>query len=132
MNLTKLFTTICLTLIAVSACSVQDDKSESTPRAGGAKAFSPTPDSSITAAQIADWLTSSQRLDSLSIVYEDSFAVEDAQKRLEYQKAFTAQQNRLCHQSGLRGGYREYMWIMGVLGNPRNKALRDSFDIKAL
>jgi hypothetical protein len=65
----------------------------------------------------------------LSIVYRDSFQAEEPDLRLKYQQQFVSAQETLCIQQGLPGGYREYLWVMNSLGNPRNKALRDSLGL---
>jgi hypothetical protein len=91
--------------------------------------FAPTPDSTLTALQVERWLKCNTALDSLSFAYQDSFKVEDPAKKVQYERAFISAQNAACLTSGLRGGYEEYRWVSGALANPRNKALRDSFDL---
>jgi hypothetical protein len=91
--------------------------------------FAPSADSTIKPAQLAAWVTCSRQLDSLSVLYQDSFATDDATLRLRHQNDFSQSQNTICLSSGLSGGYNEYLWVLSALSNPRNKALRDSFSI---
>lgn len=85
--------------------------------------FFPPPDSLITSEQIEHWLACNPLLDSLAIMYADSFKVENAQARLRYQDDYSAAQDKICVLSGLQGGYKEYKWIMNNAGNPKNKSV---------
>jgi hypothetical protein len=85
--------------------------------------FIPPADSLITATQMKNWLSCNSLLDSLAIMYGDSFKTDDPQKRLRYQEDFSSAQDKICVLSGLTGGYKEYKWVMGNIGNPKNKAV---------
>ena len=84
--------------------------------------FAPA-DSLITSYQIKNWLACNPLLDSLAIMYADSFKVQNAQTRLRYQDDYSAAQDKICVLSGLKGGYKEYKWIMNNIGNPKNKSV---------
>jgi hypothetical protein len=83
-------------------------------------------DSSITAIQIKNWLACNPMLDSLAIMYADSFVTENAQMRLRYQDDYSSAQDKICVLSGLPGGYIEYKWVMENIGNPKNKSVVES------
>jgi hypothetical protein len=83
-------------------------------------------DSSITAIQIKNWLACNPMLDSLAIMYADSFKTESAQTRMRYQDDYSSAQDKICVLSGLQGGYKEYKWVMENIGNPKNKSIVES------
>jgi hypothetical protein len=83
--------------------------------------FIPPADSLITSKQMKNWLACNSLLDSLAIMYADSFKTESAQTRLRIQEDYSAAQDKICVVSGLPGGYTEYKWIMENIGNPKNK-----------
>jgi len=85
--------------------------------------FVPPADSLITAVQIKSWIACNPILDSLAIMYTDSFKTTDPQKRLRYQDDFSAAQDKICVITGLNGGYTEYKWIMDNIGNPKNRSV---------
>jgi hypothetical protein len=85
--------------------------------------FFPPSDSLITSEQMTHWLACNPLLDSLAIMYADSFKVENAQSRLRYQDDYSSAQDKICVLSGLQGGYKEYKWIMDNAGNPKNKSV---------
>jgi len=89
------------------------------------RVFSPTADSSLTMEQLKKWSACNPLLDSLSMMYQDSFKAADPQARINSQASFIQAQDRLCIKSGL-AGYSEYAWITSVMGNARNKALLDT------
>lgn len=78
-------------------------------------------DSLITSVQMKNWLACNPLLDSLAIMYADSFKTESAQTRLRIQDDYSAAQDKICVIAGLQGGYKEYKWIMENIGNPKNK-----------
>ena len=88
--------------------------------------FIPPVDSSITSAQIKNWLGCNPMLDSLAIMYADSFKTESAQMRLRYQDDYSSAQDKICVISGLRGGYTEYKWVMENISNPKNRSVVES------
>jgi hypothetical protein len=123
-------------VLAGTICCGSSKSPKPTPRAAAVDTvvkkpavFIASADSSLTAPQVAAWGSANRLLDSLSYVYADSFKTEDALKRQEYQKRYTEAQNKVCTGAGLVGGYKEYTWVLQALGNPRNKALRDSFKL---
>ncbi len=83
--------------------------------------FNPPADSLISSTEIKNWLACNPLLDSLAIMYADSFKTESAQTRLRIQEDYSAAQDKICVISGLQGGYKEYKWIMENIGNPKNK-----------
>jgi hypothetical protein len=83
--------------------------------------FIPPADSLINSTQMKNWLACNSLLDSLAIMYADSFKTESAQTRLRIQEDYSAAQDKICVVSGLPGGYTEYKWIMENIGNPKNK-----------
>lgn len=78
---------------------------------------------SISNDQATGWRKSNPALDSLSKLYIDSFATEDANLRIRYQSDFKNRQDTICAFNGLNGGYDEYMWILKNSGKPENKHL---------
>ena len=93
------------------------------PRAVQAPRFVPTADSTITVRQLRLWKDANPVLDSLAYFYKDSFAVADPVNKLRLQEDFFKAQDKICKLAGLTGGYVEYKWIMGAIGNSRNKEL---------
>lgn len=92
--------------------------------------FQPSQDSSITIEQIKAWLACNPILDSLTIMYSDSFKTKDPKLRMRYQKDFTLAQDKICVLSGLSGGFIEYKWILTNMGNPKNKPVLDSVKVE--
>jgi hypothetical protein len=88
--------------------------------------FIPPADSLISVKQIKAWISSNPLLDSLTLMYSDSFKTQDASLRMHYQEVFSAAQNKICVLAGLQGGYKEYKWILSTIGNPINKPSLDS------
>jgi hypothetical protein len=121
--------------ILISGCQQKKKKTIAPPPPAARPAivepvpFTPSADSSITTEQIQGWLLCNNALDSLSETYKDSFKTEDVSRRLAYQNNFTKSQVTVCVKYGLKSGYEEYRWITGALASPRNKALRDSFNL---
>jgi hypothetical protein len=93
--------------------------------------FIPPSDSAVTADQVKKWIMCNTYLDSLSLLYKDSFSVNDAAKRMAYQDHFLKAQDRICVRVGLTGGYAEYLWVLKASGSPRNKAIVDSLKLTA-
>lgn|GEM_PF-869601 len=86
-------------------------------------------DSLITQSQMKNWLACNPLLDSIAIMYADSFKTDDPQKRLRYQDDFSSAQDKICVFSGLPGGYKEYRWITENIGNPKNKAVVENSNV---
>ena len=93
--------------------------------------FIPPQDSSITINQMKKWLLCNALLDSLSLIYKDSFALNDASKQLIFQENFRKAQDIICVKAGLSGGYEEYLWIIKNIGVPKNKVILDSLKLTA-
>jgi hypothetical protein len=91
--------------------------------------FVPPSDSSVTMDQMRKWMQCNPYLDSLSIMYKDSFATGDAAKQTVYQEHFLTAQDKLCVRVGLGGGYTEYLWILKNIGNPKNAAVLESLKL---
>jgi hypothetical protein len=92
--------------------------------------FVPTADSSLTIEQIKNMNSCNGLLDSLSYFYQDSFKSKDAALLTRFQEDFSRAQDKLCIRSGMPGGYREYLWVVKNLGNPRNAKFLDSLHLK--
>jgi hypothetical protein len=88
--------------------------------------FVAPPDSSMSIDQIVRMNVCNSLLDSLSILYQDSFKTKDAVLLTRFQDDFSKAQDKICLRAGLAGGYIEYLWILKNLGNPRNAKLLDS------
>jgi hypothetical protein len=124
-------TATCLTVIFAALLLSCQDKSGESARNPDEGPFVPTADSSLTALQVERWLSANKALDSVARVYQDSFRVDDAEKRQVYQEQFLKAQGTACLQVGMRS-YDEYKWITQSLANPRNAGLRESLKISAL
>jgi hypothetical protein len=83
-------------------------------------------DSSMSSNQIVRMNVCNSLLDSLSILYQDSFKTKDAVLLTRFQDDFSKAQDKICLRAGLAGGYKEYLWVLKNLGNPRNAKLLDS------
>lgn len=119
-------------LALLLGCGAQK-KSEETPQqqVKPVPKFVPTADSSLTAEQVSLWKQCNPLLDSLTYFYSDSFKTEDPISKLRIEDDFMKAQNRICKLAGYPGGFKEYSWVSECLGNPRNKDILDSLDIKS-
>lgn len=127
---------VCTALIGLSAGCQTRKKNPArvippAPRQVELKAvpFSAPADSVLSASRMQSWLLCNKSLDSLSIVYTDSFKTEDSSMRLRFQQNFSATQDLICLRAGLASGYEEYRWITKVLALPKNRALAESNNI---
>jgi hypothetical protein len=77
------------------------------------------------------WLQCNPYLDSLSILYKDSFAGADAARQTKAQEDFVKAQDRICLRVGLPGGYAEYLWALRSASNPKNARILDSLKLTA-
>lgn len=121
-------------VIACAACSCH--KKETAPISEPATElkkieFIPPTDSTLTTDRMKKWLLCNPYLDSLSILYKDSFATADAAKQTKIQEDFIKAQDRICVRVGLPGGYAEYLWILKAAGNPKNERALDSLKLTA-
>ncbi len=119
----------CLLVLLFSGCMTQKEETLETQTTDKQTPFSRSSESTITVVQMNKWLSCNPRLDSLSFLYIDSFKTEDAQRRLDYQRNFISQQDKICLQQGLTGGYEEYIWILKNSGNRKNKAILKSMNL---
>jgi hypothetical protein len=93
--------------------------------------FVPPADSLLTIDQMRKWLQCNPYLDSLSILYKDSFSGADAARQTRIQEDFVKAQDRICVRVGLAGGYAEYLWTLRSASNPRNARILDSLKLTA-
>jgi hypothetical protein len=91
--------------------------------------FVPPADSTLTIDQMKKWLLCNPYLDSLSILYKDSFASTDAVRQTKVQEDFVKAQDRICVRIGLPGGYEEYLWTLQTASNPKNSRILDSLKL---
>ena len=91
--------------------------------------FTPPSDSVITRARLIAWLACNPLLDSLGIMFQDSFKVDDAGVKLRRQADFVQAQDMICVRAGLPGGYDEYVWTRKAMSAARNKPLLDSLHV---
>jgi hypothetical protein len=128
----SLTSVLCMLLALTSACQKKEPANTQTPAAESRKIdFVPPSDSAVTADQVKKWIICNTYLDSLSLLYKDSFSINDAAKRMAYQDHFVKAQDRICVRVGLTGGYAEYLWVLKASGSPRNKAIVDSLKLTA-
>ncbi len=103
-----------------------------TDRAGIKKTdFIPRTDSVVSISELKNWLRVNPFLDSLSILYQDSFSTTDAAQQARLQENFIKAQDLICVRIGLNGGYAEYLWILKNVGNPKNASVMDSLKLSA-
>ena len=88
--------------------------------------FVPRPDSAVSISQMRNWLRVNPYLDSLSILFQDSFSTLDPARQTKLQEDFVKAQDLICVRVGLTGGYPEYLWILKNVGNPKNASVLDS------
>jgi hypothetical protein len=88
-------------------------------------------DSAVTTDRMKKWLQCNPYLDSLSVLYEDSFATEDAARQTRIQEDFVKAQDMICVRMGLPGGYAEYLWVLQSASNPKNAQILDSLKLTA-
>lgn len=132
----KVVTVILITVSLITGCKYQKEQTpppnSSSPEVKDqikVVPFIPPSDSTITLQQIKAWSSTNLYLDSLTILYSDSFKVNDPIKRMHYQEIFSSAQDKICAINGLSGGYKEYKWILNNIGNPKNKSVLDSAGI---
>lgn len=131
MNRGIILVSVIATQIILSGCQNKKSVENITPAVQETKKeiqkidFLPPVDSMITENQMKNWLNCNPLLDSLTMMYSDSFKTTDAQLRMRYQADFSSAQDKICVVSGLSGGYKEYKWIMENIGNPKNRAVAE-------
>jgi hypothetical protein len=91
--------------------------------------FVPPSDSSLTIDQMKKWIQCNPYLDSLSVLYKDSFAAPDAARQTKVQEDFVKAQDRICVRLGMQGGYAEYLWTLKSAGNSKNAKIMDSLKL---
>jgi hypothetical protein len=130
-----ILTALLTAAVLLSGCQQKKKKVIAAPPASPKPAiveplpFTPAADSSVSVEQVHGWLSCNSALDSLSEAYKDSFKTEDISLRMAMQNNFSRAQAVVCVKHGLKSGYDEYRWVTGALASPRNKALRDSFNL---
>lgn len=119
-------------LVALTLCGCQKKAPapEPAPQVEAKKVpFIPSVDSALTIDQMKKWLQCNPYLDSLSILYKDSFAGSDAAHQTKVQEDFVKAQDRICVRVGLPGGYAEYLWTLKSASNPKNARILDSLKL---
>jgi hypothetical protein len=127
----KLFVVLAAVLLAVLfSCQAKKTVEKPAPQPEPQKVeFVPPADSAVTMDQMKKWLACNSYLDSLSIIYKDSFSVNDAAKQTRCQEDFLRAQDKICVRAGIAGGYAEYYWILKNIGNPKNQKIVDSLKL---
>lgn len=125
---------VAATLAIVAGCAQKKEPAKAQAATAVAPVAQKVPfvapaDSAISRDRLTKWLACNPLLDSLSIMYQDSFKVDDAGIKLRRQSDFTKAQDRICVRAGLAGGYDEYLWVRKVMGVSRNKTLLDSLGV---
>jgi hypothetical protein len=121
---------LAMMLASLSSCQEKKTVEKKAPQAEPQKVeFVPPSDSLVSMEQMKKWLLCNSYLDSLSIIYKDSFAVNDAARQTRYQEDFLRAQDKICVRVGLTGGYAEYFWILKSIGIPKNKKIVDSLKL---
>lgn len=121
---------LAMMLAVLSACQKKKTVEKQVPQVEPQKVeFVPPADSLVSIEQMKKWLLCNSYLDSLSIIYKDSFAVNDAARQTRYQEDFLKAQDKICVRVGLTGGYTEYFWILKSIGSPKNKNVVDSLKL---
>jgi hypothetical protein len=123
---------VCATALVICGCHKKETVSNPEPQIELKKTeFVPPADSTLTIDRMKKWLQCNPYLDSLSILYKDSFATTDAAKQTKIQEDFIKAQDKICVRIGLSGGYAEYLWILKSAGNPKNAKALDSLKLTA-
>lgn len=118
--------------LALCGCQKKAPSPEPSARPEARKVqFVPSADSLLTIDQMRKWLQCNPYLDSLSILYKDSFSGADAARQTRIQEDFVKAQDRICVRVGLSGGYAEYLWTLRSASNPRNARILDSLKLTA-
>jgi hypothetical protein len=118
-------------LVCALSCQKKEPAAQNAPAAvePSKVEFVPPADSSVTIDQMKKWIVCNVYLDSLSLLYKDSFSVNDPAKQMACQDRFVKAEDRICVRLGITGGYAEYLWILRNLGNPKNKRIVDSLKL---
>jgi len=99
-------------LCILAACNSNNNSSRlSTVQDVGAIDFHPPATGGASDGQMRCMNNCISALDSLSIVYRDSFNIKGAGEQTRRQNNFVLAQYRICVNAGLAGGYAEYFWI---------------------
>lgn len=112
------------------ACQKHDEKANAGEPTPSVVQFKPTADSLLTAPEITAWVTCNTLLDSLCIVYQDSFKTDNPDIMYRVQNTFRLAQDVLCRQAGLGGGLEHYLWVTRAIGLPINATMRETFKIQ--
>ncbi|HUI90667.1 MAG TPA: hypothetical protein VLX68_00330 [Chitinivibrionales bacterium] len=126
----KVFIVLLALVAGLSFCQTKKTVEKPTPQPELRKVeFVPPADSVVTMEQMKKWLVCNSYLDSLSVIYKDSFSVNDAARQARYQEDFLKAQDKICVRAGLTGGYAEYCWILKSIGSPANRKIVDSLKL---
>ena len=136
---TDLSTAIVVAAVIVTGCMKKPDSAQS-PLPHHKKRvvhleklpFIPSGDSTVAPDQMRAWTLCNTSLDSLSLVYIDSFKTEDPAVRIRCQQNFAVTQDDICIRNGLKSGYEEYVWILKCSALPKNRGLLDSLNSGAV
>ena len=121
---------ICTVAALSLSCQKKQPAAQAIPAAEPVKTeFVPPADSSVTIDQMKKWVVCNVYLDSLGLLYRDSFPANDPARQMACQDRFLKAQDRICVRLGITGGYAEYLWILRNLKNPRNKRIVDSLKL---
>jgi len=105
------FISISVLCIAAACNSNSNSSRTSTVQDVGTIDFHPPANGSASDGQMRSINSCTFALDSLSIVYRDSFNIKGAGEQTRRQNNFVQAQDRICIHAGLAGGYAEYFWI---------------------
>ncbi|MFP4164382.1 MAG: hypothetical protein ACLFQB_10260 [Chitinispirillaceae bacterium] len=123
-------TILVLLFALLLGCGAKKESAENPKSVKQTPEFLPTADSTLTFRQVSRWKQCNPLLDSLAYFYSDSFKTEDPVLKLRYEEDFMKAQKKVCKLAGFPGGYKEYSWVTGCLGNSRNKHILDSLGIE--
>ncbi len=94
--------------------------------------FAPAGSGQVTALQAKFWLKANTPLDSLATAHAEALNTKDS---VEYHTAYTtytSERQVTCKNSGLSGGYTEYVWISKNISKAVNRPLLDSLNLQTL
>jgi hypothetical protein len=132
-KLTFLAAMSCATTLIICGCDHKKEAVSSPQLQAEQKKieFVPPADSTLTIERMKKWLLCNPYLDSLSVLYKDSFATTDAARQTRIQEDFIKAQDKICVRIGLPGGYPEYLWILKSASIPKNAKALDSLKLTA-
>ncbi len=133
------------TLIAVSAallmssCGAKKEQVQTEPTPAPvveptqtATPFTPNENGQTTLLQVKFWKLANSPLDSIAAAYAEQLSTKDTVAYKTSVEAFTTARESICKNSGISGGYEEYLWISQNIGNPINRPLLDSLNLQSM